>query len=96
MFKLLLDKYTHTRLNYCCRKYVDGHLNKVYILKNRKVMSNLQFTSSCVRRPCCFPVCGGRWEYFTFLFEILTVEDVGIDTNTKSLDSLIRKIFIIE
>ena len=25
--------------------------------------------------------------YFTILFEILTVENVGIDTKTKSLDS---------
>ena len=30
------------------------------------------------------------------LFEILTVENVGIDTETKSLESLIRKIFVIE
>ena len=30
------------------------------------------------------------------LFEILTVEYVGIDTKTKFLDSLIRKIFVIE
>ena len=29
------------------------------------------------------------------LFEILTVDNVGIDTKTKSLDSLIRKIFVI-
>ena len=28
--------------------------------------------------------------------EILTDENVGIDTKTKSLDSLIRKIFVIE
>ena len=39
---------------------------------------------------------GGRWEYFTILFEILTDENLGIDTKTKSLDSLIRKIFVIE
>ena len=33
-----------------------------------------------------------RWSmgvYFTILFEILAVENVGIDTKTKSLDSLI-------
>ena len=30
------------------------------------------------------------------LFEILTVEIVGIDTKTKYLESLIRKIFVIE
>ena len=29
------------------------------------------------------------------LFKILTVENVGIDTNTKYLESLIRKIIII-
>ena len=32
----------------------------------------------------------------TILFEFLTVENVGIDTKTKYLDSLIRKIFVIE
>ena len=32
----------------------------------------------------------------TKLFEILTVEIVGIDTKTKYLESLIRKIFVIE
>ena len=37
-----------------------------------------------------------RWEYFTILFEILTDEKLGIDTKTKSLDSLIRNIFVIE
>ena len=44
-------------------------------------------------------MAGFRWsmgEYFTILFEILTDENVGIDTKTKSLDSLIRKIFVIE
>ena len=30
------------------------------------------------------------------IFEILTVENVGIDTQTKYLESLIRKIFVIE
>ena len=30
------------------------------------------------------------------LFEILTVENVGIDTKTKYLEILIRKIFVIE
>ena len=35
-----------------------------------------------------FDFCG-RCEYFTILFEILTDENVGIDTKTKSLDSLI-------
>ena len=29
-------------------------------------------------------------------FEILAVENVGIDTKNMSLDSLIRKIFVIE
>ena len=41
-------------------------------------------------------VFGGRWEYFTIIFEILAVENVGIDTKNKYLDSLIRKIFVIE
>ena len=30
------------------------------------------------------------------LFEILTVENVGVDTKTKYLESLIRNIFVIE
>ena len=30
------------------------------------------------------------------LFDILKVENVGIDAKTKSLDRLIRKIFVIE
>ena len=30
------------------------------------------------------------------LFEILTVENVGIDTKTKYLERLIREIFVIE
>ena len=30
------------------------------------------------------------------LFEILTVGNVGIDTKTNYLESLIRKIFVIE
>ena len=59
-------------------------------------MAILRFTSSRVWRPCWFSICGGRWEYFAILFEILTVENVGIDTKTKSLDCLIRKIFVIE
>ena len=41
-------------------------------------------------------VFGGRWEYFTILYEILTDENVGIDTQNKSVDGLIRKIFVIE
>ena len=36
-----------------------------------------------------------RWEYFAILFEILD-ENMGVDTKTKSVDSLIRKIFVIE
>ena len=32
----------------------------------------------------------------TILFEILTDENVGVDTKTKSVDGLIRKIFVIE
>ena len=58
-------------------------------------MANLRFTSSYIWRSCWFSIFGGRWEYFTILFEILTDENVGIDTKTKSLDSLIRKIFVI-
>ena len=41
-------------------------------------------------------VFGDRWEYFTILYEILTDENVGIDTQNKSMDGLIRKIFVIE
>ena len=45
-------------------------------------------------RPCWFSIFGGRWEYFTILFEILTDENVGIDTKTKSLDSLVRQMLL--
>ena len=41
-------------------------------------------------------VFGGRWEYFTILFEILTFKNVGIDTKTKYLEIWIRKIFVFE
>ena len=41
-------------------------------------------------------VFGGRWEYFTILYEIFTDENVGIDTKNKPVDGLIRKIFVIE
>ena len=61
-----------------------------------KVMVNLRYTSSYLWRPCWFSISGGRWEYFTILFEILTDENVGIDTKTISMDGLIRKIFVIE
>ena len=47
-------------------------------------------------RPCWFSIFGGRWEYFTILFEIITDENVGIVIKTKSLDGLIRKIFVIK
>ena len=46
-------------------------------------MASLQFTSSYIWWPCWFSICSGRWEYFTILFDILTVESVGIDTKTK-------------
>ena len=59
-------------------------------------MANLRFTSSYIWRPCWFLIFGGRCEYFTILFEILTDENAGIDTKNKSLDSLIRNIFVIE
>ena len=77
-------------------EYMDGHLNQVSILKHQKVMANLRFTSSYIWRACWFSIFGGRWEYLSILFEILTYENLGIDTKTKSLDSLIRKIFVIE
>ena len=41
-------------------------------------------------------VFGGRWEYFTILYEIFTDENVGIDKKNKPVDGLIRKIFVIE
>ena len=39
---------------------------------------------------------GGRWVYFTILFETLADLNVGIDTKTKPVDGLIRHIFVIE
>ncbi len=59
-------------------------------------MANLWFTSSYIWWPCWFSIFGDRWEYFTILFEILTDDNVGIDTKTKSLYSLIRQILVIE
>ncbi len=59
-------------------------------------MANLWYTSSYIWRPCWFLIFDGRWEYFSILFEILTGENVGIDKKNKSLDSLIRKIFVFE
>ena len=50
----------------------------------------------CIWWPCWFLIFDGRWEYFTILLEILIDENVGIDAKTKSLDSLIRKRFVIE
>ena len=73
---------------------MDGYLNQVSVLKNQNVMANLRFTLSYIWRPCWF-FCG-RWEYFTILYEILTDENVGIDTKNNYVDGLIRKIFVIE
>ena len=62
----------------------------------------LRAWSNARRRPSLFrdPVgptlsISMRFAFLTMLFEILTVDNVGIDTKTKSLDSLIRKIFVI-
>ena len=43
-------------------------------------------------------VFGSRWSMgvYTILFDILTIVNVGIDTKTKSLGSLTRKIYVIE
>ncbi len=41
VFKLLLGKCTHTRLNQCCRKYGDGHLNQVSIQNLEKLNEKL-------------------------------------------------------
>ena len=84
----------YSRLKYCCRKHGDGYLNQVSILKNQNLMANLRFTLSYYM--AAMLVFGGRWEYFTILYEILTDENVGIDTQNKSVDGLIRKIFVIE
>ncbi len=65
-------------------------------LEKLKSYGEFVFSSSYIWRPCWFSIFCGRSEYFTILFEILTDENVGIDTKTKSLDSLIRKIFGIE
>ena len=57
---------------------------------------DFRFTSSYIWRLCWFSIRGGRWEFFTILFDIRTVVNVGIDTKTKSLGSLKRKIYVIE
>ena len=61
-----------------------GWAFKSSLYLEKKVMANMRFTSSYIWRPCCFSIFGGRWEYFTILFEIRTDETVGIDTKTKS------------
>ena len=68
--------------------------SSLYLEKLKKVMANLSFSSSYIRRPCWFSVVDGNIS--TILFEILTDDNVGIDIKTKSLDSLIRQIFVIE
>ena len=65
-------------------------------LENGKVMAIFRFTSSYIWRSCWFSIRGGRWEFFTILSDIRTVVYVGIDTKTKSLGSLKRKIYVIE
>ena len=59
-------------------------------------MAIVRFTSSYIWRPCWFSDRGGRWEFYTILVDILTIVNVGIDTKTKSLGSLTRKIYVIE
>ena len=89
----------------CC--WVNAHiLDETIVVENmafrlslylkKSVKANLRFISSYIWRPCWFSIFGGRWEYFNIVFEILTDENVGIDTTQKSLDSLIRQIFVIE
>ena len=65
-------------------------------LEKLKSYGEFVFSSSYIWRPCWFSIFGSRWEYVTILFEILTDDNVGIDIKTKSLDSLIRQIFVIE
>ena len=77
-----------------CRKYVDGHVNEVSILSY-----NIDFAIYIIVYVAAMLVFGLWWsmpEYFTILLEILDAENVGIDTKTKSLGSLIREIIVIE
>ena len=96
MFKLQLGKAHILDESIDVNKYGDGHLYQVSILKNGKIMAIFRFTSLYIWRPCWFSVRGGRWEFYTILFDILTIRNVGIDTKTKSLGSLTRKIYVIE
>ena len=67
-----------------CRKYGDRHLNQVFILKNQNVICDLPH-HIIVWWPCWFSIFGGRCEYLTILFEIVTDENAGIDTKTSLL-----------
>ena len=60
-----------------------------------KLKSYGEFVIYLIIHMAAMLVFGGRWEYSTILFEILTDENVGIDTQTKSLGSLIRQIYVI-
>ena len=60
-------------------------------------MANFLFTSSYMATMFVFDF---RWSMGVFHYlinlEIMTDENVGIDTQTKSVDGLIRKILMIE
>ena len=73
-----------------------GIKSSLYLEKLKNYGEFVIFLIIYIWRPCWFSNFGGRWEYFTILFEILTDDNVGIDIKTKSLDSLIRQIFVIE
>ena len=90
--------------SYCC--CVNAHmLDETIVVENMAFKSSLyleksknygEFAIYLIIHMAAVLVFGSRWEYFTILFEILAVENLGIDTKIKYLDSLLRQIFVIE
>ena len=75
---------------------MDGHLNQVSILKNGKVMAIFDLLHHIYGGHVGFRFAVVDGSFFTILFDIRTVVNVCIDTNTKSLGSLKRNIYVIE
>ena len=90
VFKLLLGKCTHTRWKYCCRKYGDGHLNQF--------KSYGEFVIFLIIYMAAMLVLDFRWSMgiFHYLIWYPYWWQCGTRHKTKSLDSLIRQIFVIE
>ena len=93
MFKLLLGKCIHNMELLLSKIWGWAFKSSLYL---EQLKSYGEYVIYLIIHIAAILIFGGPWEYFTILFEILTDENVGIDTKTKSLDSLIRQIFGIE